>query len=1104
MGVETWIAIGKFVGAIFGYGSAGTGWYYFAVTVARIATLAIAAKHLSPKADLSQAAHEKLHTVKDSIHPQRFVYGEDMLSGPIIYGQVSGTKNEHMTLAVELVGHEVDSVVAYRLDDVDIPLTDITGSDVTGGRLSGVASVNMLLGTQTQNCAAMLSTDFPALFGASTHRGLGHTYMVWKFTLEDDNNAFEAGAPQNLRAIIKGKKVYDPRLDDTNGGTGAHRLATPSTWEWSANPALCLADFIRDEKFGMKEDDARVNWPLVIDAADICEQTVTIPSSTQDRYTCNATFQSTEKRGEVRDALLNAMLGRMVFTQGVWCMWAGAAITPDVTLTESNLSGGVTVQASAGAKERYNRVRGKFIDPSRNYTASTYPELRSSTYETEDGDEVRPLVADFLATNNNFEAQRKGIATLKQSRQQRIVHYSGNMSCFRIQPGSTVLLDMAEYGFSGEKFFVSEWAMSEKGVELTLVEEVDSAWDDPLVGEYVTRSATGVIAYGDLAVPPPTSVTADSATGGVQLAWTSPPLAVVSDVEVWGSDDNVRGNAVLVATVKGASYLDQVGDGRTRYYWLRSVSGIGVRSTWEPNLTTTTLTGNNTSAPADGADGDLSLTANATNQSHSVPVTNAGVEDWTGSGGAAHAYEGADLLELNTNTQTAAFPAGVGKFNINITKVSGDTLTEPAITGAGTAQANIADWAGNLTQVTVYRINYYMRSTLNLTGLFALDVTLSPGNQGADGEYRDIKFKRSTTAPATPTGDNPAGWTDDVPAGTDTLWSVTGTKTAAGVLVGVWSTPGIVSGLVYRNAYAAGTAYILHDVVTYQERSYICVLPTTGNAPSGTNAGNTQWDLLAGKGDTGDPPTTFNETIAITGSGPVNLRSLANAHSPAYDGIANATIIFQLGAGVTITGNAGGGHGIDTGSWPASPTIDLKLEVTGTVRGGGGSGGNGGIGATAGNGAGGGDGGDAIYLQEPMVSGILVNSGGVVQASGGGAGGGGGAEYPASEPLPHGGGGGGGGFPNGAGGTKGSGGVGATNGAAGTGSGGGAKGNGSGNAGDGGAGGNVNTVGASGANGTGSLNNGTGGTGGARGYAVRKNGHSATVTNNGTITGTQG
>jgi YD repeat-containing protein len=256
----------------------------------------------------------------------------------------------------------------------------------------------------------------------------------------------------------------------------------------------------------------------------------------------------------------------------------------------------------------------------------------------------------------------------------------------------------------------------------------------------------------------------------------------------------------------------------------------------------------------------------------------------------------------------------------------------------------------------------------------------------------------------------------------------------------------------------------------------------------------------------------FAATIAITGTGPVNLRTLAN--TAGYDGARNATVLFTLANGVTVTGAAGapnGGVGIDTGTWPTgSYTIDLDLQISGNVYGGGGRGGKG-AGLTS-NATSAGGGGDAINCQTPID--IVVNSGGQVKGGGGGGGGGGGWNNADLE-TDRAGGGGGGGFPNGPGGLKGDndGGGAAQNGAAGTTAGGGAGGAGSPNSqnhagGVGGAGGDAATNGSNGAQSTGSAGSGwvktnaSNGLGG--GYAIRKNGNTVPVTNNGTITGTVG
>lgn len=298
------------------------------------------------------------------------------------------------------------------------------------------------------------------------------------------------------------------------------------------------------------------------------------------------------------------------------------------------------------------------------------------------------------------------------------------------------------------------------------------------------------------------------------------------------------------------------------------------------------------------------------------------------------------------------------------------------------------------------------------------------------------------------------------------------------------------------------------------------VTPVSGGSVQVSPASTTIYTLtLTGAGGQRQYQATvtvgggFNQTIQITGSGPVNLRSLANAAG--YNGAQDAAITFQLGSSVAIVGaggaaNAAGGHAIDTGAWPSGPsTIALTLEISGKVYGGGGGGG-----AGAGSGAAltGAAGGDAIYAQEDLA--VIVNSGGEVKAGGGGGGGGGSWRRTfGGEATNWNGGGGGGGFPNGAGAPEGSGDIDVSNaGANGTSSGGGAGGAGGAGFpatrinGAGGNGGDAASAGAGGANVTGSGGTGTWtanklGSGGQPGYAIRKNGKTVTVTNNGTISG---
>lgn len=66
---------------------------------------------------------------------------------------------------------------------------------------------------------------------------------------------------------------------------------------------------------------------------------------------------------------------------------------------------------------------------------------------------------------------------------------------------------------------------------------------------------------------------------------------------------------------------------------------------------------------------------------------------------------------------------------------------------------------------------------------------------------------------------------------------------------------------VFRGAYAGGTAYVVDDIVTSGNETFICILASTGNATS--NA--TYWTKLAAKGTDGTDGTDVGTTITTEG-----------------------------------------------------------------------------------------------------------------------------------------------------------------------------------------------------------------------------------------------
>ena len=56
-------------------------------------------------------------TTKSTVEPIKIIYGEALVSGPLVYVGVSGTDNEDLAHVIALAGHEVEAITDIHLDD---------------------------------------------------------------------------------------------------------------------------------------------------------------------------------------------------------------------------------------------------------------------------------------------------------------------------------------------------------------------------------------------------------------------------------------------------------------------------------------------------------------------------------------------------------------------------------------------------------------------------------------------------------------------------------------------------------------------------------------------------------------------------------------------------------------------------------------------------------------------------------------------------------------------------------------------------------------------------------------------------------------------------
>lgn len=542
-------------------------------------------------------------TVQGTLEPRRMVYGQVMTNGVIAFFGTSssaGGLQDYLWFVIAFAGHQCEAITDVMFDSVLIPDAAINPSTgvISSGQYAGFANIWRLTGSS----AEVVQPDWDAAFSAigTNHKGIGVTKLVIR--MKRDTTVFPSGAPTNFAALIKGKRVYDPRLDSTNGGSGSQRLTDATTWTYSANPALCTADYFTGgsiyfdvatpiARLGVCVPTARVNWAFAAAAANECDQTVSLPGAlTQPRYALGLVLTCGEIHDTNLDALLATMIGQRIFSQGMYRIYAGQYDSPALTISDSDLTpDGYTVTGSTVGTDLYNTVVATYFDPRRNWQHVTCAVRTQSTYVTADGGQVLQRNIELAGVTDEYRAQRICEVIKKQSRNQIVVSLSLKLTGVKIAPWETFFLTLAEMSWQNKVFRAQAISMDlgNRRIVITAKEESSTPYADPLTTDY---AAPGTIAPSFTAETPndPTGLTALGEPYGILFKWNADPyLAPGSYYELFEFTSSTPfASATKIASgIQSTSHLINKTDTIARFYWIRAVNPNGNASGPDPGVT---------------------------------------------------------------------------------------------------------------------------------------------------------------------------------------------------------------------------------------------------------------------------------------------------------------------------------------------------------------------------------------------------------------------------------------------------------------------------------------------------------------------------------------
>ena len=662
--------------------------------------LSLITRALAPKPKAPQLREEgRKHIVRSSVEAHQIGYGTSMVSGPLIFAESAGPNNEFLHLVVPVAAHEIEAIDSVWLNDVEIRNSQLDGSgNVTSGRFKDHARIRKHLGGETQSADSALVSEVSNW--TADHRGRAIAYVYLRLKWNQD--VFPTGIP-NMRAVIRGRKVWDPRSDPGD----------PSVRSFSDNAALCQLDYLMAD-FGFGVPLAEIHEPSWVAAANACDEDVELagsPTVTQKRYTCDGSFQIDQKPAAIMEDLLTASAGAMVYQQGTFRGYAGGPTAATGTLDESDLRGPIDVTPRPSRSESFNAIRGTFVDADdakAPYSLTDFPPITNSAFESQDGGERVFHEIELPFTTNKTRAQRIANLYLQRARQGITVRFPAKLTKLDIATWDVVTVSIARLGWANKEFRVLEWALAEDGgVDLTLQEEAAAVYDFDPADEIVLDPAPDTNLPDPFTAVAPTGLTLTSGTAAlflkadgtvisrIKASWTASADTFVKNYEVQFRPSNESPTPDWQpATPPGgqtSTFVWDVEDGLAYDVRVRAVNTLGVKSAW------TTAAGHvvtgKTTAPAEVTGFTAAQNGNAMNFRWSqVPDLDlAGYEIRFNPQGTATWADATPLTEVTRGTAitNAQVPPGDWTFLIKAKDTSGN---ESATAARADAKMETADF----------------------------------------------------------------------------------------------------------------------------------------------------------------------------------------------------------------------------------------------------------------------------------------------------------------------------------------------------------------------------------------------------------------------------
>jgi len=432
------------------------------------------------------------------------IYGTRKVGGNIVWLATSAD-NQFLFVILAFCEGQVARFTELFIDD-ELYAT-FTGSDSTFGTktlISSMSSLGLSTLAPTNTSGLSVETSHPAYQGTEEIDGIETIHYLTNFTFfngTDDGHYYGGGLTSFgdlnslgwdnthtgkgiCHAAFRFKYNSDsfnriPKINFVIRGKIVNTNLSGTSMAFSANPALCLHDYLISTRYGKGLSASDIDATAFTTAQGVCDTNVVthvrggVDADATKLFECHVALGNKTKLIDNVKTLISSMRGFFTYSGGLYTLKIEGTGSSVLTITEDMMIGGLKIIGEEKEK-KYNRVIARFDNEEKAYQKDEviYPpivennvasDFKYATMLASDNNEELHFDMSLPATTSPYQAEDLAELALKRSRTGLRIALKTTSEALNLIVGDIFAVTHTGFGFSSKLFICNGLTLDKSG-----------------------------------------------------------------------------------------------------------------------------------------------------------------------------------------------------------------------------------------------------------------------------------------------------------------------------------------------------------------------------------------------------------------------------------------------------------------------------------------------------------------------------------------------------------------------------------------------------------------------------------------------------------------